>query len=316
MLPASIAPDIRRQVLHYLGATFNFRDRAVEQALQRFLNDPEEGIFKGPWIQFRRPFRPAGPEELVAFLLKPPFHPFKHQYRSWKRLFSGGDHAPQSTLVTTGTGSGKTECFLFPILDTCLRQRQMGRQGIKAIVLYPMNALANDQAGRFAKQVLDVPAYKDAGIRVGLYTGYDDNAAAGGRHSSMGYLDGKKDTAYAIDDHEAMKANPPDTRVRQSMAGTIPAWNLSRVIPNHTKHHRIAHLTRHPALRHNPAGEFLALLDLMVGPVIGEFIAGCRPGMTNRGNQRIPSRNARLSPSDTANTTGSTMQNRITLILT
>jgi DEAD/DEAH box helicase domain-containing protein len=210
MLPASIAPDIRRQVLHYLGATFNFRDRAVEQALQRFLNDPEEGIFKGPWIQFRRPFRPAEAGETVPFLVKPPFHPFKHQYRSWRRLGSGDGHAPESTLVTTGTGSGKTECFLFPILDTCLRQRQMGKKGIKAIVLYPMNALANDQAGRFAKQVLDVPAYRDAKIRVGLYTGYDDNAAKSGKHSKMDYIDEKKDKAHAIDDHDAMQEIPPD----------------------------------------------------------------------------------------------------------
>ena len=111
LLPASIAPDIRRQVLHYLGATFNFRDRAVEQALQRFLNDPEEGIFKGPWIQFRRPFRPTEAGETVPFLVKPPFHPFKPHYRSWRRLGSGDGHAPESTLVTTGTGSGKTECF-------------------------------------------------------------------------------------------------------------------------------------------------------------------------------------------------------------
>jgi DEAD/DEAH box helicase domain-containing protein len=47
MLPVTLAPDVRRQVLHYLGATFNFREKAVEQALQRFLNDPEDGIFKG-----------------------------------------------------------------------------------------------------------------------------------------------------------------------------------------------------------------------------------------------------------------------------
>ena len=209
MLPITLAPDVRRQVLHYLGATFNFREKAVEQALQRFLNDPEDGIFKGPWLQLRRPFRPAEATEKVPFLVPPPFHPFKHQYRSWLRLFAGGDHPPQSTLVTTGTGSGKTECFLFPILDACLRDRKAGRKGIKAIVLYPMNALANDQAGRFAKQVLETPAYREAGIRVGLYTGYDDHGG-GETRSTMGFTGADKKTACAIDDHEALKANPPD----------------------------------------------------------------------------------------------------------
>lgn len=210
MLPVTLAPDVRRQVLHYLGATFNFREKSVEQALQRFLNDPEDGIFKGPWIQLRRPFRPAEAQEKVPFLVQPPFHPFKHQYRSWLRLFTGGAHAPQSTLVTTGTGSGKTECFLFPILDACLRDRRAGRGGIKAIVLYPMNALANDQAGRFARQVLETPAYREAGVRVGLYTGYDEHGGSGQTHSTMGFVGQGNKIAHAIDDHEALKAQPPD----------------------------------------------------------------------------------------------------------
>ena len=42
------------------------------------------------------------------------------------------------TVIATGTGSGKTECFLYPILDHC--RRQTGSKGIKAILIYPMNA--------------------------------------------------------------------------------------------------------------------------------------------------------------------------------
>jgi len=74
------------------------------------------------------------------------------------------------TIVTTGTGSGKTECFLFPILDHCLRAKKAGQKGIKAIVLYPMNALASDQERRFAEAVWKDPLLKAAGIRVGNYT--------------------------------------------------------------------------------------------------------------------------------------------------
>ena len=59
MLPATIAQDIRQQVLHYLEATFNFRRHEEEDALRRFINDPENGLFKGPWLQVRRPFRAA-----------------------------------------------------------------------------------------------------------------------------------------------------------------------------------------------------------------------------------------------------------------
>ncbi len=64
---------------------------------------------------------------------------------------------PLPTLVTTGTGSGKTEAFLYPILDHVLRARRDGRAGMKALILYPMNALANDQAARLAKLLTTRP---------------------------------------------------------------------------------------------------------------------------------------------------------------
>ncbi len=53
----------------------------------------------------------------------------------------------QSFVVTTGTGSGKSLCFFIPIIDAALRARAAGteRQRTRAIVIYPMNALANSQ---------------------------------------------------------------------------------------------------------------------------------------------------------------------------
>lgn len=69
-----------------------------------------------------------------------------HQGRAIERLSSLGE--ARSTIIATGTGSGKTEAFLVPILDHCLRHPG---PGVKAIVLYPMNALANDQLRRSRK---------------------------------------------------------------------------------------------------------------------------------------------------------------------
>ena len=57
----------------------------------------------------------------------------------------------RSTLVATGTGSGKTECFLYPCSTTARAHAPPARRGIKALVIYPMNALATDQARRFAE---------------------------------------------------------------------------------------------------------------------------------------------------------------------
>jgi DEAD/DEAH box helicase domain-containing protein len=110
MLPAHLAENIRRQVLYYLQSTFDFRDKEVNQAFEEFIEDPERGIFKGAWVQLRRPFRPAADSYKPPFDLTVPFHPFVHQSRAWRKLTSK-NHKPEATLVTTGTGSGKTECL-------------------------------------------------------------------------------------------------------------------------------------------------------------------------------------------------------------
>lgn len=206
MLPVHLAENIRKQVLFYLQSTFDFRDPAVDKAFEQFLLDPESGLFKGPWVQLRRPFRPASQEETIRFDFKIPFHPFKHQIRSWKRLNSK-NHTPEPTIVTTGTGSGKTECFLYPLLDHCLRAKQQGQKGIKAIVLYPMNALATDQEKRFARVIWNTEELKQAGIRVGNYTGRynpEDPAAPD--------EDGTKEMGEnnGITNHFVQQQDPPD----------------------------------------------------------------------------------------------------------
>src|SRR5699024_1268216 len=98
-----------------------------------------------------------------------------------------------------GTGSGKTECFLYPVLDHCLRARQSGQtQGIKALVIYPMNALATDQARRFAEVIASTAEFK--GLRVGLYVG---GAGKAGGESVM-------TATSVITNRDAMRKAPPD----------------------------------------------------------------------------------------------------------
>lgn len=76
--------------------------------------------------------------------------PYEHQSRAIKEALVNGN----SMVVMTGTGSGKTECFLFPILGTlageaCHRPEVFrSHSAVRALVLYPMNALVNDQLGR------------------------------------------------------------------------------------------------------------------------------------------------------------------------
>lgn len=75
-------------------------------------------------------------------------YPYMHQLESWQIL---ANEIPQSLVVASGTGSGKTECFMVPILDrlTRLHQEQKSRLiGVRALFLYPLNALINSQRER------------------------------------------------------------------------------------------------------------------------------------------------------------------------
>src|SRR5262245_55400769 len=138
MIPAIVADELRDTLLDYLNTTFSFQDRSVAQSLQQFLTDPDQGIFKGPYLRLQLPFRRAEVSEAKKILeIAPRFVPYVHQITAFARLTAKDNHQPQHTLVTTGTGSGKTECFLYPILDHC--SRHAGQPGIKAIILYPMN---------------------------------------------------------------------------------------------------------------------------------------------------------------------------------
>jgi hypothetical protein len=58
-----------------------------------------------------------------------------------------------SYVITTGTGSGKSLGYIVPIVDAVLRQRAEGsyQPGVKAIIVYPMNALANSQQHELTK---------------------------------------------------------------------------------------------------------------------------------------------------------------------
>ncbi|MBC8248702.1 MAG: DEAD/DEAH box helicase [Anaerolineales bacterium] len=68
-------------------------------------------------------------------------------------------------MVATGTGSGKSFAFGIPIVSTALRLRDQGVRGIKALIVYPMNALANSQYDDFARRL------HGTGLRIALYTG-------------------------------------------------------------------------------------------------------------------------------------------------
>lgn len=73
--------------------------------------------------------------------------PYVHQLAAWKALLAPGY---QSVDVTSGTGSGKTECFMVPVLNSLAHARtgSSGLGGVRALFLYPLNALIQSQRER------------------------------------------------------------------------------------------------------------------------------------------------------------------------
>ncbi|MBO4793123.1 MAG: DEAD/DEAH box helicase, partial [Deltaproteobacteria bacterium] len=89
------------------------------------------------------------PEELrqdYAFPLSR--KPYTHQLKAWEILC---DEKPSSAVISSGTGSGKTECFMIPILNSLAKQSSKKRkplEGVRALFLYPLNALISSQRDR------------------------------------------------------------------------------------------------------------------------------------------------------------------------
>lgn len=93
--------------------------------------------------------------------------PYTHQLEAWHIL---GQERPQSLIVSSGTGSGKTECFMVPILDRLTRQLEQERLplvGVRALFLYPLNALINSQQERLRAWT----DFAGGNIRFCLYNG-------------------------------------------------------------------------------------------------------------------------------------------------
>ncbi|ANG63069.1 DEAD/DEAH box helicase [Marinobacterium aestuarii] len=98
-------------------------------------------------------------------------YPYKHQLTSWKALLA---ERPKSAVITTGTGSGKTECFMVPILQDLVSEYECsGRAlvGVRALFLYPLNALINSQRERLDAWT---SPFGDS-IRFCLYNGNTEN---------------------------------------------------------------------------------------------------------------------------------------------
>ena len=160
MLPSILAREVRTSLRDQLRASFGPTTKSFDRLIEDFVKAPDT-LIKGPWLTLELPFRRTKSDAEFFPDIPLGFRAYSHQQKAFRQL--SGDR-PRSSIVATGTASGKTECFLYPILDVCIRAK--GQGGVKAIIIYPMNALAADQARRIAALVAKTPVL--AGVRVGI----------------------------------------------------------------------------------------------------------------------------------------------------
>lgn len=151
----------------YLRTEFRAKDPALKAALERELDQPLF-LAQEPFFQAHRPFKngkkwselPLDPKLARVMAERARKHgsisadcAFLHQSEAILNLLSEN---PSPLVVTTGTGSGKTECFLLPVIQNAIEDAtRYKKDGLTAILVYPMNALANDQLGRIEEYLRD-----------------------------------------------------------------------------------------------------------------------------------------------------------------
>ena len=175
-----------------------------------------------PMVECMDPYESISPEEkeqavsLVRGLWKSDFLPYKHQYKSWQVLREGYADAEKSKVksivVTTGTGSGKTECFMTPLVADLLdRWDENPVHGVKAIFIYPLNALMEDQKGRLQKML------NNTDLKFAVYNGnlpeseparIDDSVKA--RVQRLRLEKEKQDYPNILRTREEMRSKKPD----------------------------------------------------------------------------------------------------------
>jgi len=152
--PITVVEQVIGEYRSYLSTEFQARDPKLREALEAAL--VEAGFLaQEPFFQAHRPFksgarwRALGLDDALAKVMEQRTGSetaYLHQSDSIAHLL-GSDAGP--LVVTTGTGSGKTECFLLPVIQNAVEDSVRFRQGgLTALLVYPMNALANDQEER------------------------------------------------------------------------------------------------------------------------------------------------------------------------
>jgi hypothetical protein len=173
--PIAFTDRVVSSFLRYQLTAYPFADARLDKQMRDLLSLAKTRatpLLKGPYLTLSRPFaQGCAVQKLIDDGLLHPLlrermpsaiqNVYQHQEEAIRAIESG-----KTTLISTGTGSGKTECFLYPAISRCLKLRDADAPpGIVAVLVYPMNALAEDQLLRLRGLLAGT------GISFGMYVG-------------------------------------------------------------------------------------------------------------------------------------------------
>jgi ATP-dependent helicase YprA (DUF1998 family) len=209
MDPFKIYKAVKEQYKSYIQTFQVFKNTDIRSFVEDGINK-RKMLWQEPVIQISKRFKAGEPiSKLIANKrlhpscsnVYPGFIPYAHQQKSVEIVCQD----KKNLVVTTGTGSGKSICFELPIISYCLEQAEKGAKGIKAIIIYPMNALANTQYEELAKKL------HNSRLTIGLYTGDTEST---GEEALRAYKDIFGEDAVPnnseIIDRKQMQRTPPD----------------------------------------------------------------------------------------------------------
>ncbi|SBT08741.1 Dbp (fragment) [Candidatus Accumulibacter aalborgensis] len=151
--PIVLVEELRTVLGRYIATTLPI-SRRYPRLAERFRHElQQQNLVDGPYVEALPDFEKG--VSLNALLKRnggflndalgvlPTANRALHRHQQLALEYAARDG--KSLLVATGTGSGKTETFLYPIAHALLSDPEPEKPGVRALLIYPMNALANDQ---------------------------------------------------------------------------------------------------------------------------------------------------------------------------
>ncbi len=170
--PLESTEEIQEEYFRFFLTSFAPNNEDFQRELKDSI--PLEYLMRGPYISIS-PFFKQGrlfheyEKERVSEEVKKSFgnieRLYQHQEEAITKILNG-----KNVIAAVPTGSGKTEIFMIPIVQYCYEHR--GEPGVKAILIYPMNALAKDQVDRLRKILWKLnKSLEEGGVTFAIYTG-------------------------------------------------------------------------------------------------------------------------------------------------